>query len=495
MNDTLCFGKPEQFEIAAKWSKDTESRERLPSVEGWSTGELRITVCGQVLTQHRFRGATHDCLSWYLSPVIDWLIRNWTWLLHEERYAWLDKSGQPAAVATLSALERTICSPDETDRRTYGDVHTWWSRHALRAADSSAVYPDIYFRRVADDIEISWLSRQPEFAPQGFSLMLAPGYALLPVTAVAEPLWQFLAWATESAPAFEKADREITAGLKARFESLREIPVSQLEQAYIGQKLQRLLEAARAVVKFVADGTRVKGLPVIEFFDSEVLMFGGLNVDLQQADVQRLIGFLAAQQGQTESLALSSLVRNPESEAWLRPHDEGYRLAEDCREELGIAADEIFVDVDSVLDLLGVSIQEHFLDTTAIRGVAVAGSGFSPAVLVNKASFYNSNPAGRRFTLAHELCHILYDRTRAKKLSHLSGPWASARTEKRANAFAAMFLAPPSAIRQSLTEISVEAVRELARKVGMGRSALVEHLYNVDLIDDTKREELRQALH
>lgn len=495
MSNIQRFGDPKQFEIAAKWSKDTEPRERLPSVEGWSTGELQITVCGQVLTQHRLRGAAHDCLSWYLSPVIDWLIRNWTWLLHEERYAWLDKSGQPAAVATLSALERTICSPDETDRRSYGDVHTWWCRHALRAADSSALYPDIYFRRVADDIEISWLSRQPEFAPQGFSLMLAPGYALLPVTAVAEPLWQFLAWATESAPATKKDDRAIVTELKARFESLREIPLGQLEQAYVGEKVRRLLEEARAAVSLVADGVRSKALPVIESFDSAVLMFGGLNVDLLQADVQRLVGFLAAQQGQAESAALSSLVRNPENEAWLRPHDEGYRLAGDCREELGIAADQIFVDVDSVLSSLGVSIQDDVFETTAIRGVAVAGSGFSPAVLVNKASFYNKNLAGRRFTLAHELCHILYDRTRAKKLSHLSGPWASARTEKRANAFAAMFLAPPSAIRQSLTELSIEAVHELATKVGMGISALVEHLYNVDLIDDMKRDELRQALH
>ena len=495
MKDMLCFGKPEQFEIAAKWSKDTEPRERLPSVEGWSTGELKITVCGQVLTQHRFRSETHDCLSWYLSPVIDWLIGNWTWLLHEERYAWSDKSGQPAAVATLSALERTICSPDETDRRTYGDVHTWWSRHALRAADSSALYPDVYFRRVADDIEVSWLSRQPEFAPQDFSLMLAPGYALLPVIAVAKPLWDFLAWAIESAPATKKDDRAIVAKLKARFESLREIPVGQLEQAYVGEKVRRLLEEARGVVNLVADGIFAKGLPVIESLDSAVLMFGGLSVDLEQADVQRLIGFLAAQQGQAESPALSSLVRNPESEAWLRPHDEGYRLAEDCREELGIAADEIFVDVDRVLNELGVSIECDKLKTNAIRGVAVAGSGFSPAVLVNETSSYNKNEAGLRFTLAHELCHILYDRTRAKKLSHLSGPWASARTEKRANAFAAMFLAPPSAIRQSLSEISADAVCELARRVGMGVTALVEHLYNVDLIDDTEREELRQALH
>lgn len=487
------FGVPGQFEIAARWSADAEPRERLPLTEGWSTGELRITVCGQVLTEHQFRGASHDSLSWYLLPIIDWVICNWTWLLHEERYAWQDKSGQPAAVATLSALERSIASPDETERRTYEAIHAWWNRHALRAADSSAVYPDVYFRRLGDDIEISWLSRQPEFAPSGFSLTLAPGFALLPVSAVAEPLWQFLAWAMASAPAVNELDLSIVAEFKARFAALRETPLKQLELAYIGEQVQQLLDQARAAARLPNDGRVADGLPAIESLDSAVLMFGGLNVDLGQADMQRLLGLLAMQRGYMESPCLSLLVHNPESEAWSRPYEEGYRLAEDCRDELGIEPDQVFVDMEAVLEQLGISVVAQEFETNAIRGVAVAGEAYAPAVLVNTTSFYNKNDAGRRFTLAHELCHILHDRTRARKLSHLSGPWASARTEKRANAFAAMFLAPPSAIRQRLTAITPEAVRQLAGEVGMGVIALVEHLYNVDLINDAEREELRQA--
>jgi len=36
------------------------------------------------------------------------------------------------------------------------------------------------------------------------------------------------------------------------------------------------------------------------------------------------------------------------------------------------------------------------------------------------------------------------------------------------------------------------AIRKLAGEVGMGVTALVEHLYNVDLINDAEREQLRQ---
>lgn len=494
MNDFKCFGDSGLFEIAARWSDDTEPRERLPKTEGWSTGELRISVLGQVLTEHRFREATHSDLSWYLSPVIDWLIRNWVFLLHEERYTWLDKYGQPAAVATLSALERKMSSPDEEEQRHYETVHAWWTRHALRAADSSALYPDIYFRRLADDIEISWLARQPEFAPAGFSLSLAPGYALLPVSAVAEPLWKFLEWAIETAPAVEKADQAIVAGIKARFTDLQKTSVTQMEQAYVGEWVQQMLEKARAVFGLRNDAIPTQGLPAITFMDSAVLMFGGLNVDIGRSDIESLVGFLASRQGGEESPTLSRLVRNPEHEVRSPPHEEGYRLAEDCRDELGIAPGQVSVDLAWVLQQLEIAVVDKSLDTNSIRGVAMAGSGFSPAILVNTTSFYNKNEVGRRFTLAHELCHILYDRTRARKLSHLSGPWASARTEKRANAFAAMFLAPPSAIRQKLTAITEGSVRQLASEVGMGITALIEHLYNVGLIDDAEREELRSSV-
>lgn len=63
--------------------------------------------------------------------------------------------------------------------------------------------------------------------------------------------------------------------------------------------------------------------------------------------------------------------------------------------------------------------------------------------------------------------------------------------EKRANAFAAMFLASASAISRSLANSSESEVSSLAKKVGFGFSALVEHLYNLDLIGEAERERLR----
>lgn len=140
---------------------------------------------------------------------------------------------------------------------------------------------------------------------------------------------------------------------------------------------------------------------------------------------------------------------------------------------------------------LGIKVEEVSLDTDSVRGVAIAGPGFSPAILVNTNSMFNQTPVGRKFTLAHEFCHILFDRTRAKKLSHVSGPWTAPRTEKRANAFAAMFLASRAATRAVFGEYGIERTKEGARALELGHSAFVEQLYNLGLIDEAVREQLR----
>ncbi len=490
MTSFESFGNPRQFEIAARWRPDSEPRSRLPLTDGWSTGELRITVCDQILTEHRFGGDISDCLSWYLSPVIDWFIRNWASLLHEESFAWPERSTDTAAVATVRAIKRYMASPDEAERGVYEQVHYWRARHALRAADSSAIFPDIYFRRVADDIEISWLARQPDFAPENFSLTLGLGSVQLPVSAVATALWEFLNWATSTAPAEIANDKNVVQDLRTRFEQLSSIPVAELERCYVGSRLQEQIDTARRSVGLANDEILFGNLPVIESLDSAALMFGGLNVDLAQGDIQCLLRFMFDQKGQGESSALTSLVRSPQPEFWCKPWEEGYALALECREDLAIEPNLVQVDIDAVLRELGINVREQALTTQSIRGVAVAGQGLHPGILINTNSFYNNNEQGRRFTLAHEFCHILYDRTRAKKLSHLSGPWTSVRTEQRANAFAAMFLAPPSAIRNQLSGDHPEALRQLADEVGMGVTALVKHLNNIGLIDDAQREQL-----
>ena len=56
----------------------------------------------------------------------------------------------------------------------------------------------------------------------------------------------------------------------------------------------------------------------------------------------------------------------------------------------------------------------------------------------------------RRFTLAHELCHLLVDRDKGARLAIVSGPWAPLDVERRANAFAAALLMPEAAVAKAV---------------------------------------------
>jgi hypothetical protein len=175
------------------------------------------------------------CLNGWVAPF-DWFIQQWSWLFHEEMYSWAEKSGAPAVLASFAALGRTIGSSDEAERIEYRTIHGWWTRHALRAADNSALYPDICFRRVGDEVEISWSGRQPEYAPEGLVLALAPGFATFVVEAVVQPIWEFLKWGLKTAPVSGPSDSQVVADLEMRFQRLKNTPLKELESRYLNSR-------------------------------------------------------------------------------------------------------------------------------------------------------------------------------------------------------------------------------------------------------------------
>ena len=131
-------------------------------------------------------------------------------------------------------------------------------------------------------------------------------------------------------------------------------------------------------------------------------------------------------------------VEGGDERAW----KQGYQLAESCLEAIdGAITRELPVPVENLLAHFGISVESIVLHDQSVRAVALAGPKHRPAVLVNDNVAYRSIQT-RRFTLAHELCHILHDRNYGATLALASGPWAPVDVEKRANAFAAMLLMP-----------------------------------------------------
>ncbi len=498
MNKFAVFGNPERFEIAVRWTSDAELRTRRPAGYGWSMGDLRITVANHVLTSSRREASNQEYVGWYLAPLLDWIASNWAALLHEEDFAWPERSGAPAVMACHRALDQTIGVKDAEGRARYKATQAWYYRHALRSAAEGGLFPDLFIRRMTDDIELSWSAEPPLFAPDGFIFSTEPGVALLPVEDVAGPLWEVLTWAVSQPPVLDDNDRASWQTLADKIDGIPSMSAAVLDRAYVDVRILELVRTSleRIGILELVDEDVTAARPYVRAFSPAVAMFGGVSPSLGEVDVDYLCGLLAASARGGDGAALRDLVAVSQNVPLGIPHEDGYSFAEDFLEKLELPGEQEWVDVRKIASDLGIDVLEKALETESIRGVALAGHDFTPAVLLNVTSPFNLNEYGKRYTLAHELCHVLHDRSRARRVTHVSGPWVAPGIERRANAFAAYLLMPRALLVKGWRvhfETSRGEFETFANRLQVNETALIEHLYNLGLIDDLARERLRLA--
>lgn len=124
---------------------------------------------------------------------------------------------------------------------------------------------------------------------------------------------------------------------------------------------------------------------------------------------------------------------------------QGDELARSVRERLGLGKTK---PIASVRDLVRDKLPRVALLYANLTDEGPAGLTFvdllrGPTIVLNLAG-KNTNPAVRRFSLAHELCHLLVDFRNREPLAVLSGYLndLALEREQRANAFAVRFLCP-----------------------------------------------------
>lgn len=494
------FGDPAKVALGVRWQPDCDPPEQRPAEYGWSMGQLTIHVAGVNVTATTHGTEQQPYVGWYLAPFLDWLATNWVALLHEERLPWPDPGSAPAAIACNDALEEWTIADDPQGQRNYANAQEWYFRHGVRSAAAGGIFPDLFIRRVADDIELSWSGRPMAFTREGLAFESGSGHARLPVGEVADVIWQALNWAVSHPPASPAQYHDQIAALRTKVTKLRSIAYPALASACVHPViLNKAQEAFAAIGKgtLLEGGQAANDAPYIAERPAAVAMFGGVSPDLGAHDVEYLRDQIVAAQGGCDSVELGELVADRHGSPLGVPHRDGHRFADEFLEDVD-APDDGFVNVQAMCHDLGIDIQEAELETDSIRGAAIAGEGFAPRIIVNQAHYFNQNESGKRFTIAHELCHVLFDRTRARRLAHVSsGPWAAQGIERRANAFAAYLLMPRALVLRHLPDanrIESDDVRRLAHRLHVNHSALLPHLRNLDLIDAARRERLRDEL-
>lgn len=502
MNSSFqTFGREETFAVSVRWLEDEAPIDSRPKGYGWSLGELKLFVAGQQITASRGGNSRHG-VRWYLSPVLHWLARSWAPLFHEERFPWGETVSTPGNLAIASILRRLIAETDVKSLDLYGQAKAWWGRHSLASLDDGGLWPDICFRRFGDLLEISWSNKPPLFAPIGFEFEFFSGQARLPVNLAAEPLWKLLEWSTSQASLASHPENSDIGQLRAEISKIRCTPTDELAKWYAPSSVVELAKHSAHTkddMQFLFSSRLVHSIPVIEALSPAVAMFGAVSPQTTSRDVQTLTELLLGARNGGDSEALQKFVVHAELFVGQPPANQGYELARDFTEQLEAYAsrhESAAADPENLCQFFSILVTDRRLETETIRGLAIAGQDVHPTIVINTSHPYNQNPRGKRFTIVHELCHILYDRGRARRITHVSTPWTNPAVEKRANAFAAMLLMPPSSVFQALGQVSsprasLSWARELADRLGTSIKSTIEHLYNIRMISVDERELLR----
>lgn len=160
-------------------------------------------------------------------------------------------------------------------------------------------------------------------------------------------------------------------------------------------------------------------------------------------------------------------------------------LAGRARKELGNPVDPI-ASVRAAMSRFGIATFFTQFASDAVDGATWIAAKAPPNVVVN-AKARGGLVTASRMTFAHELCHALFDRPKSGDFGHVEiRGTRNSDLEKRANAFAAYFLAPRLGVRRFLREAGLgtnepptqQHLLSLSLHFGMGVEAMAHHLVN-----------------
>jgi len=526
ISSSLRYGSRDQFMIELSFEDDPEP-EQNTAEEAASWGHLKFWVNGVNLCAHYEAGEIRESVAWNWWGVLVWLVENWDPLFHEQALPANSRLDWAAdAIARINQPER-FDSPNGCDEEAERKTDEWFRRHCLWSARDGGFVPYLVFRRFFDQIEISWSDIHPMGCPDHFRFLSASGGTRLPIEEVVEPLHQFLRHACRLVTLKSRSEKatelegRVLALENLEFFDRRLIWLAGFKPEFAGsfQQFKERLTAKATECAAGIDSILTTFFPApregvaISGHCHGALMFGAVAPELSDDDrftiALEMLSHRTAPESASHLLTLiEALAEQIEIDPAgnREPWEEGYDLA-DAWSEVSDLTSPGPVNIEEHLQELGITVHEVTLSGPNTSGAAILMEGRAPLILVNKLCerHLDANGAPRhsgiRFTLAHELCHLLADRHRGSDLAMVSGEWAPRSIEQRANAFAAALLMPDSAITAAYADCPsrpadgvIEDFLKVAKTLEVSPDALSWHLYNRRFLDETQREKLWRQL-
>ncbi|GAA1270421.1 hypothetical protein GCM10009677_23960 [Sphaerisporangium rubeum] len=512
-------GTTDTFAFRVTFMPDPDEGVGATLEETASWGSFQLWVCGQNLSAHVSQGTYVPATHWYLLPFLEWLAENWNPLFHEERLPNRNLD-EPAATALIYTRNAPALIGEAETVAWEQEWYEWYQRHALRSARDGGLFPHVVIRRFRDLIEVSWHDEPLTGSPDGYRHSSARGVAYFQPEAVAEPLYEVLRDASRRLTALHPDNKRLArlsrqvdelvlpgqhdmrldwlAGLRAqpplRARLEGSLPEAEMRSRWteIVRELRDLGNGEDADAALAVEESHL----VISGSCHAALLFSSTSPTVTKEDVRTLAAILISQFSKKDviSATLENLSEQTTPDTSLQAWEQGYELAEHVHSKLGNRFTQGWVDVAGILQELQVTLLSRNLHDDNIRACSLVGPHHRPTVVHNEASPYQSVTA-KRFSMAHELCHLLFDRSRGSKLAIASGPWAPKIIERRANAFAAMFLMPTKLVQSALADNpdpvhDLDSVTAFATRLQVSRHAAIEHLYNLTLMSEFDRDML-----
>lgn len=416
--------------------------------KGLAWGKLLLSLAGETIWAGENAQGEDVPLSWTWIDLLEFLGKWWPWITLEEDYPIPVSPTFPHLLRT-EAEQRWEDLDDERVSKEEEAVYRFLCRHDMAMALKGLYVPSLVLLRQGDEFLISSAASK--------STVVRP---LDEVVNTLESLGDHLAnFASGTGNARGKGAINLWQN---RTDRLR-------EQALTLRT--GLTPDERASIQGENPETDFWGFdPENPMKDSEILAAARMGRGLvTHEDQQRILTEIKkADKYATPELDRLTEKLRQEFKEDKKPHDQGYQLAAWLRIELAITPNDPLAPED-LLRKWKVEIRHIDLPDSPVEAIAAWGEQHGPVILLNSAEDTRSaHEFGKHSTLAHEICHLLYDRRGALPVGEVLGGRVSNYAEKRARAFAAELLIPRETAssffkNRPTPEETVEAIRQQFR--------------------------------
>lgn len=451
----ITFGNPSALNIDLRWTESgRESRTPATATRGF----MRLGLGDRTVWGGESGQGGEPSLEWTWIDLLEFLGEVWPFLEWEEGYPLGLKPMTPSLVRIL-AEDRWQDLPEARVEIEEEEIYGFEETHDLARSFKGARVPSVWLLREGRRI---WISTREQSILRPYDETLETlsnlGNAIasrLEGLSDGRSLAAINTWKTRRDHSSQRL-AEIATRLPAEvlrtlgsIEEIFELPPS-------GFECTELLAAAR-MTEGLLSNTSLKAI-----LDS----IRHIPCSSQNAELDKL------------SQEAERLVNQSGKE---KPYDQGYCLADWFGGVLKSMRFDYPYEPSEILNHMGVSIRSVEIPEQNVDAIACWGPRHGPAVIVNTQGVHSQEEKGQRSTLAHEMCHLLIDRTGALPLAEVLNGSAPHNVEARAKAFAAELLLPRNLAYDRVVNASdpAGAVNDL-RSAGVSKEIIAWQVRNAD---------------